>query len=205
MERVALVGNTMIDTLEKFRAAARGRANPAEWPSRYGVVTLHRPSNVDAPAALAGIVAALVELSRELPLVWPIHPRTRRRLDEAGLAERVRAARGLTLVEPLGYVEFLSAMARAALLLTDSGGVQEEGLVLRVPVVTLRENTERPVTLECGGNVLAGNDPQRVLASARAMLARDPASFRVPELWDGKAAPRIVDRIERFLADGGGL
>jgi len=205
MERVALVGNTMIDTLEKFRAAARGRAAPAGWPARHGVVTLHRPSNVDEPGALAGIVGALVDLTRELPLVWPIHPRTRRRLEEARLLERVQAARGLVLVEPLGYVDFLAAMARAALILTDSGGVQEEGLVLKVPVVTLRENTERPCTVECGGNVLAGNDPARVVACAREMLARDPAAFRVPELWDGKAAPRIVDRIERFLAEGGGL
>jgi len=205
MDRVELVGNTMIDTLEKFRAAAGSRANPAGWPSRYGVVTLHRPSNVDEPRALAGITGALIDLSRELPLVWPIHPRSRRRLDESGLAGKVAAARGITLVEPLAYVEFLAAMSRAALILTDSGGVQEEALVLKVPVVTLRENTERPVTIECGGNVLAGNDPKRVLDGARTMLARDPVTFCAPELWDGKAAPRIADRIERFFAEGGGL
>ena len=96
-------------------------------------------------------------------------------------------------------------MARSALVLTDSGGIQEEALVLKVPAVTLRENTERPVTIECGGNLLVGNDPARIRDGARAMLARDPNSFRTPELWDGEAAPRIVDRIDRFFAEGGGL
>jgi UDP-N-acetylglucosamine 2-epimerase (non-hydrolysing) len=205
MERVALVGNTMIDTLVKFRDVALRTPAPADWPRRYGVVTLHRPSNVDGEAALSGIVAALCELGRELPLVWPIHPRTQQRLDDFGLAARVAASGGLQLVPPLGYVEFMAAMARAALILTDSGGVQEEALMLKVPVVTLRENTERPVTLECGGNLLVGNDPVRVQSGARAMLAKDPQSFRAPEFWDGKAAARIVDRIDRFFEDGGGL
>jgi UDP-N-acetylglucosamine 2-epimerase (non-hydrolysing) len=205
MERVALVGNTMIDTLVRFRDVAQRAPRPPGWPTRYGVVTLHRPSNVDERGAFAGIVDALADLSRELPLVWPIHPRAQKRLEEFGLTRRVDAAHELRLVAPLGYVEFLAAMARAVLILTDSGGVQEEGLVLKVPVVTLRENTERPVTVECGGNVLAGNDPQRIGACARAMLGRDASTFRVPELWDGRAATRIADRIDRFFGDGGGL
>jgi UDP-N-acetylglucosamine 2-epimerase (non-hydrolysing) len=205
MERVALVGNTMIDTLHRFRDAALRTAPPAERPRRYGVVTLHRPSNVDERDALAGILDALGELSRELPLIWPIHPRTEKRIAEFGLSARVTASAALKLVAPMGYLEFLEAMARSALVLTDSGGVQEEALVLKVPCVTLRENTERPVTIECGGNRLVGHDPARIRDGARAMLAQDPQSFRTPELWDGQAAPRIADRIERFFAEGGGL
>jgi UDP-N-acetylglucosamine 2-epimerase (non-hydrolysing) len=209
-ERIALVGNTMIDTLLRFRDAARARPLPGSWPARFrdgpfGVVTLHRPSNVDEEAPLRAIVGALRDVARELPLLWTIHPRTSGRLERFGLAQAVRGDPNLHAVPPLGYVEFMAAMARARLILTDSGGIQEEALVLKVPVVTLRENTERPVTIDCGGNVLAGNDPDRIRAGARAMLARDPASFRVPELWDGRAAQRIVARIERFLAEGGGL
>jgi UDP-N-acetylglucosamine 2-epimerase (non-hydrolysing) len=205
MERVALVGNTMIDTLERFRERARARPPPAGWPARYGVVTLHRPANVDRRETLAGIVEALAAIARDLPLVWPIHPRTAKHLDEFGLTRLLQSAPQLQLVSPLGYVDFLAAMTRAALILTDSGGIQEEALVLRVPVVTLRENTERPVTIECGGNALAGSDPRRILAAAREMLARDPAQFRTPELWDGRAAERIADRIELFFREGGGL
>jgi len=205
MERVALVGNTMIDTLVRFRDAALAAPRPREWPQRYGLVTLHRPSNVDRREVLAGIVDALSAISRELPLIWPIHPRAAKHLDEFGLARTLQSAPDLRLVAPMAYVEFLSAMARASLILTDSGGIQEEGLVLRVPVVTLRENTERPITVECGGNMLTGSDPGRVRTGAREMLARDPATFRTPELWDGRAAERIADRIEDFFREGGGL
>jgi UDP-N-acetylglucosamine 2-epimerase (non-hydrolysing) len=195
----------MIDTLHRFRDAALRAPPPAGRPRRYGVVTLHRPSNVDRKEALAGILEALGGIAKELPLIWPIHPRTRQRIAESGLAQRAAASGGLELVAPLGYVDFLAAMARAALVLTDSGGVQEEALVLKVPAVTLRENTERPVTLECGGNLLVGSDPTRIRDGARAMLAKDPDSFTTPELWDGQAAPRIADRIDRFFAEGGGL
>jgi len=205
MDRVAFVGNTMIDTLLRFRDRALEMPPPKEWPARFGVVTLHRPSNVDLEQPLRAIVSALADVARDLPLVWTVHPRTERRLAEFGLEKPARAAPGLTLVPPLCYVEFLAAMARAKLVLTDSGGVQEEALVLRVPVVTLRENTERPVTVACGGNVLAGSDPDRIRAGARAMLAKDPRSFGVPEKWDGRAAERIVDRIEPFLDGGAGL
>jgi len=205
MERVALVGNTMIDTLHRFRDAALRAPPPAGRPRRYGVVTLHRPSNVDRKPELAGILDALGDLSRELPLIWPIHPRTQQRIAEFGLSARRTASDGLELVAPMGYVEFLAAMARAELVLTDSGGVQEEALVLKVPAVTLRENTERPVTLECGGNLLVGSDPARIRDGARAMLAKEKASFRTPELWDGQAALRIADRVDRFFDEGGGL
>ncbi|MBL8842523.1 MAG: UDP-N-acetylglucosamine 2-epimerase (non-hydrolyzing) [Planctomycetes bacterium] len=204
-DRVELVGNTMIDTLLRFREVALQSPRPPDWPDRYALVTLHRPSNVDDGAALRGILGALQELSAELPLVWTVHPRTQKRLEDFGLAGAATAGGRIRLVPPLGYVEFMAAMARARLILTDSGGVQEEALVLKVPVVTLRENTERPVTIDCGGNLLAGNDPARILAGARTMLARDPAAFRVPEGWDGKAAERVVARLERFFAEGPSL
>jgi UDP-N-acetylglucosamine 2-epimerase (non-hydrolysing) len=204
-DRVCFVGNTMIDTLLKFRDVALATPRPAGWPDRYALVTLHRPSNVDEREPLRRILEALRQIAADLPLVWAVHPRTEKRLEQFGLLGSVRAAPRLHLVPPQGYVEFMAAMARARLILTDSGGVQEEALVLRVPVVTLRENTERPVTVDCGGNVLAGNDTARVVAAARTMLARDRAAFRVPEGWDGRAAERIVDRIDRFFADGASL
>ena len=204
-DRVFMVGNTMIDTLLRFREVALQSPRPADWPERYALVTLHRPSNVDDGAALRGILAALQEFSAELPLVWTVHPRTQKRLEDFGLADAASAGGRIRLVPPLAYVEFMAAMARARLILTDSGGVQEEALVLKVPVVTLRENTERPVTIDCGGNLLTGNAPARILAGARTMLARDPAAFRVPEGWDGRAAERVVARIERFLAAGASL
>ncbi|MSR46569.1 MAG: UDP-N-acetylglucosamine 2-epimerase (non-hydrolyzing) [Planctomycetes bacterium] len=204
-DRIALVGNTMIDTLQRFRAVALATPRPAGWPQRYALVTLHRPSNVDEEAPLRRILAALEEIASDLPLVWAVHPRTEKRLSDFGLHAAVANHRRIRLVPPQGYVEFMAAMARASLILTDSGGVQEEALVLKVPVVTLRENTERPVTVDCGGNTLAGNDRDRIVVSARTMLARDPAEFRVPENWDGRAAERIVLRIVRFFAEGASL
>jgi UDP-N-acetylglucosamine 2-epimerase (non-hydrolysing) len=204
-DRIAFVGNTMIDTLLRFRDVALAAPRPPSWPKSYGLVTLHRPSNVDEEAPLLRILAALEEIAGELPLVWTVHPRTQSRIESFGLAEGLAKRGRITLVPPLGYVDFMAAMARAKLILTDSGGVQEEALVLRVPVVTLRENTERPVTVDCGGNLLAGNDTARIVAAARTMAARDPQSFRVPEGWDGRAAERVVDRIERFFAEGASL
>ncbi len=201
-ERVHHVGNTMIDSLLRSRSAALERPLPAGAPERFGVLTLHRPSNVDDRATLAAILDALEDVSRELPLVWPLHPRAERRLVEFGLLERVRACETLVVSPPSGYLDFLGAVARAALVLTDSGGIQEEALVLKVPVVTLRENTERPITVDCGGNLLAGSDPDRIRAAAREMLTRDRSSFRVPPLWDGRAGERIAEIVARELERG---
>jgi UDP-N-acetylglucosamine 2-epimerase (non-hydrolysing) len=203
--RVHLVGNTMIDTLLRYRERALSKALPDGLPGRFGLVTLHRPSNVDASETLAPIVTVLEELSGELPLWWPVHPRTEKNLRGFGLLDRLEQNPSIHLVPPAGYTEFLGLMARAALILTDSGGIQEEALVLKVPVVTLRENTERPSTVECGGNLLAGTDPARIRAAAREMLARSPDSFRTPPLWDGKSGARVADAILRYLGDGGGL
>jgi UDP-N-acetylglucosamine 2-epimerase (non-hydrolysing) len=199
-ERIRLVGNVMIDSLFKHLALSRrsrAREELGVSGGEYAVVTLHRPSNVDDAGVLRGIVNALAEISARLPVVFPAHPRTRNRLSEFGLLEAFRRAPGLRLVEPLGYLDFLRLYSGAALMLTDSGGVQEETTALGIPCLTLRENTERPVTVEAGTNKVVGRDPSRILREADAALARrrDGSPPRVPPLWDGKAADRILDAL----------
>ncbi len=184
VERIFRVGNVMIDSLLHLADAARARGNrPA---GRYGYVTLHRPGNVDERATLAGILSALEHVQRELPLVFPVHPRTAARLQEFGLRTTV------PLTAPVGYLDSLNLLAGATLVLTDSGGVQEETTALGVPCLTLRANTERPITVTEGTNTLVGHDPERIIAAAGEVLAGKGKAGRVPALWDGKAAERIV-------------
>jgi UDP-N-acetylglucosamine 2-epimerase (non-hydrolysing) len=193
--RIARVGNLMIDTLHKHLPAARARALPESMglePGRYAVVTLHRPSNVDDPDALARLLGALSELAGALPVVFAVHPRTRARLTAAGLEE---TARSLRLIEPLGYLEFLSLTSAARLVLTDSGGLQEESTALGIPCLTLRENTERPVTVTEGTNEVVGTDPGRILAAARRALSAGPQRRRIPALWDGRAGERAAKAV----------
>ena len=196
--RVVRVGNLMIDTLRKHLAQARALAVPERLGlSRggYAVVTLHRPSNVDDPAVLGRLLGALARVARELPVIFPVHPRTRARLAAPGLAD---AAGALRLVEPQGYLEFLSLTSAARLVLTDSGGLQEESTALGVPCLTLRENTERPITVSEGTNEVVGTDPERIVAAAlRAAGGKTPR--RCPALWDGRAADRAADAIGAFL------
>jgi UDP-N-acetylglucosamine 2-epimerase (non-hydrolysing) len=165
---------------------------------RYGVVTLHRPSNVDDPATLAPIAGALKTIADELPLVFPVHPRTRGTLARLGLdlGDRVR------LLEPQPYMAFLHLWKDAALVLTDSGGLQEETTALGVPCVTIRENTERPITVEEGSNRLAGTDPARIVSLAREAIGAARRDLRRPALWDGRAAERIVDVLAGALGSG---
>src|SRR5215207_9691048 len=198
--RIRFVGNVMIDSLFKQlgRAAeSRVREELGVAGSDYAVVTLHRPSNVDQPATLRGILSALARVGERLPVVFPIHPRTRKNLAEFGLLEAHGGGGGVRLVEPLGYLDFLRLYSGARLVLTDSGGIQEETTSLGVPCLTLRENTERPVTVELGTNRVVGTDPARILAAAAAALARGNQSkeTRVPPLWDGRAAERILDAL----------
>ena len=202
-ERIFFVGNVMIDTLLKHRAMAARLGLLDQYALKsggYATLTLHRPSNVDDPTVLQGILEALAEISRELPIVFPIHPRTRKMAEQFGLAhffttgERVE---GIWVTEPLGYLEFLHLNMHARLVLTDSGGLQEETTVLGIPCITLRHNTERPVTCEVGTNIMVGNDPQAILAAARPILAGQAVCGRVPELWDGHAAERIVEVLLR--------
>ena len=186
-ERVFFVGNIMIDTLlaNQSRIEQSHILEELGLNQRgYAVVTLHRPSNVDDPAVLRGLLKILMELEHDLPIVFPIHPRTRAVLSELPV--------GLKLIDPLGYLDFMKLVTGARLVLTDSGGIQEETTVLGVPCLTLRNNTERPVTVEQGTNILVGSDPQRIAAAWREAIDH-PKKGCVPQLWDGHAAARIVD------------
>jgi UDP-N-acetylglucosamine 2-epimerase (non-hydrolysing) len=162
---------------------------------RYGVITLHRPSNVDDAAVMARIGDALKEIATELPLIFPLHPRTRSNLERFG----IDLGPNITLVGPQAYMAFLSLWKDAAVVLTDSGGLQEETTALGVPCITIRENTERPVTVEEGSNVLAGTDPIRIISEVRRILCGEGKKGRVPHLWDGEAAIRIVEILAKEI------
>jgi UDP-N-acetylglucosamine 2-epimerase (non-hydrolysing) len=192
-ERMHFVGNTMIDTLValegRFRAAGAAAAQGVS-PGEYLLVTLHRPALVDGPL-LAATVAQLTSLAREMPVVFPVHPRTRKMMEAAGAA----ASPGLSLIEPLGYLDFLSLLADAGAVLTDSGGIQEETTYLDIPCFTLRDNTERPVTISAGTNTLLGLDPAAIAGIPAALAGRDAAPTSPPPLWDGHAAERVADSL----------
>lgn len=199
-ERVHFVGNVMIDTLLRHReAAARSdvlRAHGLEGGTHV-VVTLHRPSNVDRAESLAALLDCVVAIAADAPVVLPLHPRTRARIEAFGLQDRLHAA-GLHACEPLAYLDFLQLMATARAVITDSGGIQEETTVLGVRCFTVRDNTERPATVEEGTNRLVGSDPTALLAAWREERGSGSVSGRVPEGWDGRAAHRIVDALERW-------
>jgi UDP-N-acetylglucosamine 2-epimerase (non-hydrolysing) len=166
------------------------------------VLTLHRPSNVDRFETFERILAALETITESLPVIFPVHPRTRKTIAELGLSERVAAIGGLRLIEPLGYLDFLSLYSSARLVLTDSGGIQEETTALGIPCLTLRENTERPITVELGTNVIVGTDTNRIVTAARAALngAVNGLGKHVthqPPLWDGHTSERILDALEQ--------
>jgi UDP-N-acetylglucosamine 2-epimerase (non-hydrolysing) len=203
-DTIVRVGNVMIDALQQHLPAARALGVPSRMrlkPRQYAVLTLHRPSNVDDPLVLARILGAIAEIARRLPIVFPIHPRTRRQAAAAALGPRLEGTRGLILTEPLGYLEFLSLTADARLVLTDSGGLQEESTVLGIPCLTLRENTERPITITHGTNVLVGSDPAAIVREANRALDRGPgAPHSIPELWDGRTSERIVAAVLERLS-----
>jgi UDP-N-acetylglucosamine 2-epimerase (non-hydrolysing) len=202
--RVHFVGNVMIDTLldNRQRAPSVGEVlaagGVADVPSdRFGVVTLHRPSNVDDVDTLGRLIDTLGTLSAELPLLFPLHPRTAARLESAGLMERARAA--CVLLPPLDYLRMLGLLQNAIMVLTDSGGIQEETTAMGVPCITLRENTERPITVEAGTNTIVGNDRARILGAARDVLRDGGKAGCIPELWDGHAAERILRVLEDWF------
>lgn len=196
-ERVVLVGNTMVDTLLRCRDAARRRQSPSRFglePGTYAVTTLHRAENVDDPVVLRRLVGALRRVSERTPVVFPVHPRTRERLEHEALGPQL-GDRVLTM-PPLGYLDFLALVADARVVLTDSGGLQEETTVLGVPCLTLRESTERPVTVAVGSNVVVGTEPAHILRAFADVLDDRRRPGGLPELWDGSAGDRIVRHLD---------
>jgi UDP-N-acetylglucosamine 2-epimerase (non-hydrolysing) len=197
-ERIRFVGNVMIDTLERILPEVRAHlpASAAGLPERgYVVVTLHRPSNVDDRETLSGIFRALTDIAREVPVVFPMHPRTRKQAEAFALA-----LDGVQVLEPVGYREMLALQSRAGLALTDSGGVQEESTVLGVPCLTLRDSTERPVTVTEGTNRLVPDRSTAAILEAFRASWGKPAPVRRPEGWDGRAAERVADAVEEWAA-----
>ena len=197
-ERIFLVGNVMIDTLLRFR----GQADRSDvhrqlgmGPRNYAVVTLHRPLNVDDPTRLISLTEAVRDVARRLSVVFPVHPRTSRVIENATIDTR-----GLTVCPPLGYLDFLHLQSQARLVVTDSGGIQEETTLLGVPCLTFRDNTERLITISEGANRLIGTNCRDIVPAVEAVLAEPPPSTPVPELWDGKVADRILDVLKNVLS-----
>jgi len=199
-EAIHFVGNVMIDTLMKHRE--RAMALPVlerfglRAPRPYALVTLHRPANVDQPEVLRGIGEALAELGRDMPIIFPIHPRTRARIERHQLDQLFSEANGIRRCEPVGYLEFLNLMANAHVILTDSGGIQEESTILKVPCLTLRPNTERPVTITEGCNRLVSPDRRSIAAALAAIGGENPSA---PPLWDGHAGQRVAQVLLDYL------
>jgi len=197
-ESIYFVGNVMIDALLQFLPLAEksrigedlGMANGSEW-SRYALLTLHRPSNVDSVDDIRQITGAVNTVAEKVPVIFPVHPRTAERLTAANLSLHP----SVKTVPPLAYLDFLSLLSHSTFVFTDSGGIQEETTALGVPCLTLRENTERPVTVTTGTNVLVGRDPQAIIHAAEAVLLGNTKKGKIPELWDGCASGRIVKRL----------
>jgi len=199
-ESIYLVGNVMIDSLRHFLPVAQKSSigddlalkNGTHW-HRFGVLTLHRPSNVDSTEKLAELLGAIDAIAAQVPVIFPVHPRTQQRLTQAGFKTHPQ----LKLIPPVGYLDFLCLLSKATLVLTDSGGIQEETTALGVPCLTLRENTERPVTISEGTNQLIGTDPAKILVAAHQVLSGEGKPGRIPPFWDGHAAERIVEVLLR--------
>jgi UDP-N-acetylglucosamine 2-epimerase (non-hydrolysing) len=201
-ERIRFVGNVMIDSLQRNLVRAgdlRTKEDLGLSGADYALLTLHRPSNVDLRDSFEPILDALEVIASKLPIVFPVHPRTRKTIAELGLSDRIDAIKDLRTIDPLGYLDFLNLSSGARLVLTDSGGIQEETTALHIPCLTLRENTERPITVEMGTNVVVGTDTAKIIAAAAAALngsAKGPT--QLPPLWDGRTSERILDALEEF-------
>ena len=198
-EKIHMVGHVMIDTLlrnleraKESRIIVRLQEQGYLDGDKYAMLTMHRPSNVDDPKTFSQILDALEVIQQDMPILFPIHPRTRRNLAALGLQDRMDSLRNIHLMDPIGYLDFLKLNSCAAIVLTDSGGIQEETTVLKVPCITLRENTERPITAEIGSNQIVGTDPEKILAAYRNATGGTWREPQIPPLWDGKAAERIV-------------
>jgi len=201
--KVFFVGNVMIDSLIRFQKKAHHSGimkSMGLHPNQYTLVTLHRPSNVDNKENLAKLMEALGTISETEPVVFPLHPRTRKMLDEFGLSNEIARNKKMILCEPIGYLDFLCLLESSALVITDSGGIQEETTYLGVPCLTMRENTERPVTVDKGTNRLMGFEFAKVVKEAKRVFRGKSKKGKIPELWDGKASERIAKIIARTLS-----
>src|SRR4029453_7661569 len=201
-ERIHFVGNVMIDTLLSHRGRARDLSAWRRFgvdAKGYAVLTLHRPANVDDSRNLQKIMEAVREIARDMPVIFPVHPRTKQAVAALGLEASSARNQGLILVEPLGYLDFLSVVEASALVLTDSGGIQEETTVLEIPCLTLRPNTERPATVLSGWNQVVGTDPRRILEAYRS-VGQIVATASAPRFWDGRAAERIVQILKETIS-----
>lgn len=201
-KKIYFVGNVMIDTLLKFKDKA-GQSDILDElgldSAPFGILTLHRPSNVDNKKHLSLIIDALNEIQKKIKIVFPIHPRTQQRLEEFKLSSELERLKNIVRTEPLGYLDFMKLMMESSLVLTDSGGTQEETTILRIPCVTMRENTERPITVERGSNVIVGTGKEKIIAESIRATNGSRNGKPLPELWDGKAAKRIVDILARAM------
>jgi UDP-N-acetylglucosamine 2-epimerase (non-hydrolysing) len=203
-EHVHLVGNVMIDTLRRLLPKAQARDVLGQFGLRagsYGVVTLHRPSNVDEGDVLRRLLDVLVEASLDVPLVFPVHPRTKSRLEQFGLTKLLDETAGIVNLPPLGYLDFLALTSQAKMIITDSGGLQEESTALGIPCITARPNTERPITVDEGTSTLVGNDAVKLRQCLRAVLEGTYKQGRCPALWDGRAAIRIAQVLARPVGE----
>ena len=201
--RIFCVGNVMIDSLNASLSAAKSLSTLKDLgvvPGQYAVCTLHRPSNVDDAEVFSGLMNALLTVSNSLPVLFPVHPRTQKMLSEGAWAEKLNQHKGLRLLAPLGYLEFLGLTSQARLVLTDSGGLQEETSALGVPCLTLRENTERPITVTLGTNVLVGTRKERIIEEAGRILQNEGKVGQAIPLWDGHAGERIAEVYENFVS-----
>ncbi len=208
-EKIYFVGNVMIDTLlTNLKKAENLKTFPfqngfhKEIRNGYALVTLHRPNNVDRAEELVHLIGCLKPIAARVPIIFPLHPRTKSNLERFGIYRSLEKTDGIMLTEPLGYLEFLRLLKSARLVLTDSGGIQEETTFLRVPCLTLRENTERPITLSVGTNYLVGSNPEKILETAFAILDGKGKRGEIPALWDGKAGQRIVEILVNHLITG---
>ncbi|MBI5198487.1 MAG: UDP-N-acetylglucosamine 2-epimerase (non-hydrolyzing) [Nitrospirae bacterium] len=201
-EKIFFVGNVMIDTLLRHMEKAEGsdvvqRLGLKE--REYSVLTLHRPSNVDGKENFEGILDALRHIQKRIKIIFPVHPRTFKMIKEHAFSDTIKEMMNLIIVDPMGYLDFLKLMSNACFVLTDSGGIQEETTILKIPCLTLRENTERPVTVTEGTNIIVGNDRDKIVKEAENILDNGGKAGRVPKLWDGRAAERIVEIIKKNI------
>ena len=198
--KVHFTGNVMIDSLVYFLEKARESAILQQLElqaQQYALVTLHRPSNVDDRENFLKILTAFEEIQKDVQIIFPIHPRSEKNIKEFGLEEKVKSLKNLRLLPPIGYLDFMNLMQNSKFVMTDSGGIQEETTYLGIPCMTLRENTERPITIEVGTNEMVGTDTEKIIRYAKQMNAGEWKKGRIPELWDGHAAERIVEVLEK--------